>query len=189
MTWWTRHRRNLLSLAALLGLVPLAVWVTLGDISFLREQRPRVPVEAGADGTVTYAGADLGLISFAALESLPTDEGTWRPPPGYRLWAATLSVALEDLEAPLDLCEVRLADRNGTLVDSGTLELSQATGRSSFTSCEPADVEFDAPRPPSYEIELPFLTAASFTPESVRVVVPDELPRYASFPVSASAGG
>lgn len=190
MTWWRRHRRNLLSFIALFGLVPLAGWATLdGAATFLRERQPVVPIVPASEGTVSYGGADLQLEAFTVVDSLPTFDGPWSPPTGYRLWSATLSASLADPAVPLDNCEVSLSDRAGIVIDGSPLELSQPTGGSSFLSCGPAEVEVDAPSPPRYEFKVPFLTADDFVPAAVRVVVPDELPRYASLPVPAGAGG
>lgn len=189
MTWWRRNRGNLLGLAALLGLVPLAVWATYDDSAFLLDRTPRVPVVADSEDTVNYGGAALALAAFTPLESLPSPDGQWSPPAGYRLWSATMSVELADPAVPIESCEVSLEDRAGIIVNGSPVEVSGPTGGSSFTSCEPDDVAFDEPRPPLYEFEIPFLTAHDFVPAAVRLAVPGELPRYASFPVPPAGAG
>ena len=77
--------------------------------------------------------------------------------------------------------------RAGTIVDSGTQELGEAQVASSFSPCSPADS--DEPVPPQYETDVTFLTADDFEPAAVRVVVSNELPRYASLPVPAVTDG
>lgn len=184
--------RWLLVLPVAVALVVVASASRLHTVYWPGELRERTAGEQGEpvrvtdewvdeDGTDRERELTVTLVDVRPATRVPGFSGSERvdPPDGTAVWEIVLGFEV-DPDVPLGSCEVSLIDSRGResdAVDTGSSSVGDVD--LPWTGCTPPDtsgpgydgtmIDGEAPRPPSYEVEVYAVTAASVEPERVRI--------------------
>jgi len=171
--WWRRNRWGLIALVPALA---LAIGTDVYEMYQQHEIRhPLDPVSSAPGAWVDYHGSRLRLSGLAPIPAPTDSRGRALPlPPGVTAWRGTVDVQLTSKDA-LSGCMISVIDQRGHTYAAVPAELFRMKDAGlAFCSGDP-----DAKDPTRFSLQTTFVLAAGARPAAVRVVAPQDLPRYA----------